>query len=127
MACNFNEFFTNIAVQTVSEINPSNKCPTDLIVRCLDVFSFSDKILSKMEILEATKLLKDKKTPDHTGVSTNFIKHTLSAFIDPLFHILNLSFNTGVVPIQFKIAKVIPIFKSSSKSSMDNYRPISLL
>ena len=29
--------------------------------------------------------------------------------------------------MQFKIAKVIPIFKSGDKSQMDNYRPISLL
>ena len=57
----------------------------------------------------------------------NFIKQTVSAFINPLFHIFNLSFSTCVVPAQFKIAKVIPIFKAGDKSSMDNYRPISLL
>ena len=33
----------------------------------------------------------------------------------------------GWFPLQFKIAKVIPIFKSGDKASMDNYRPISLL
>ena len=55
------------------------------------------------------------------------MKQTIASFINPLFHILNLSFNSGVVPLQFKIAKVIPIFKSGDKSSMDNYRPISLL
>ena len=33
----------------------------------------------------------------------------------------------GWLPLQFKIAKVIPIFKSVDKASMDNYRPISLL
>ena len=31
------------------------------------------------------------------------------------------------MPIQFKIAKVIPIFKAGDRASMDNYRPISLL
>ena len=40
---------------------------------------------------------------------------------------LKLSLNNGVVPSQFKIAKVIPIFKAGEKNSMDNYRPISLL
>ena len=60
----------------------------------------------------------------------HFIKQMVSAFINPLFHIFhifNLSFSTCVVPAQFKIAKVIPIFKAGDKSSMDNYRPISLL
>ena len=83
--------------------------------------------MSRKEVLEATDLLANKKNPDHTGVSTHFIKQTVSSFINPLFHIFNLSFTTGVVPAQFKMAKVIPIFKAGDKSSMDNYRPISLL
>ena len=127
MATHFNEFFTSIANKTVQNINPSNRSPTELIVQNPNVFSLSNNVLTKKEILDATKLLKDKKTPDHTGISTNFIKQTVSAFIDPLFHILKLSFSTGTVPMQFKIAKVIPIFKAGDKSQMDNYRPISLL
>ena len=86
-----------------------------------------DKTLTKTEILEATKLLKDKKTPDHTSVSTNFIKQTIQTLINPLYHILKLSFNYGMVPAPFKIAKVVPIFKAGDKSQMHNYRPISLL
>ena len=127
MATHFNEFFTRIASKTVQNINPSNISPTELIEQNPNLFSLSNNIVTKKEILEATKLLKDKKTPDYTGISTNFIKQTVSAFIDPLFHIFKLSFSTGVVPMQFKIAKVIPIFKSGDKSQMDNYRPISLL
>ena len=127
MAVNFNEFFTSIANKTVCDINPTNKSPTDLIAQIPNTFSLTEKNLTKHEILEATKLLKDKKTPDHTGVSTSFVKQTIRAYINPFFHILNLSFNSGKVPSQFKIAKVIPIFKSGDKSQMDNYRPISLL
>ena len=127
MAAQFNEFFTSIATKTVSDLHPSDKNPTDLIAQNLNKFKFSDKILSRKEVLEATDLLANKKTPDHTGVSTHFIKQTVSSFINPLFHIFNLSFTTGVVPVQFKMAKVIPIFKAGDKSSMDNYRPISLL
>ena len=47
--------------------------------------------------------------------------------IYPLHYIFNLSLKTGIVSIQFKIAKVIPIFKTGDRTSMDNYRPISLL
>ena len=114
-------------MKTVATLNPSNKDPTDLIAQNLNKFKFSDKVLTKKEILEATNLLTNKKTPDHTGVSTHFLKQTVPSFINPLFHIFKLSFNTGVVPAQLKIAKVIPIFKAGDKSSMDNYRPISLL
>ena len=61
MACHFNEFFSNIANKTVQDINPSSKCPTDLIAQNLNTFKFRDKILTRNEILEATKLLLDKK------------------------------------------------------------------
>ena len=74
--------------------------------------------LTKKEILDATKLLANKKTQDHTGVSSHFVKQTISTLIDPLFHIFNLSFNTGIVPIQFKIAKVIPIFKAGDRATV---------
>ena len=38
----------------------------------------------------------------------------------------NLSLETGVVPTECKMAKVIPIFKSGSIAEIDNYRPISI-
>ena len=33
----------------------------------------------------------------------------------------------GVFPDKLKLSKVIPIFKSAEKYSMNNYRPISIL
>ena len=45
----------------------------------------------------------------------------------PLEKIFNLSFSNGTVPNQFKVARVIPIFKKSSQICPENYRPISLL
>ena len=60
MATHFNEFFTSIANKTVQNINPSNRSPTELIVQNPNVFSLSNNVLTKKEILDATKLLKDK-------------------------------------------------------------------
>ena len=45
----------------------------------------------------------------------------------PLCHLFNLSFQTGYIPIQFKTARVVPVFKSGDKHDFSNYRPISLL
>ena len=45
----------------------------------------------------------------------------------PLSLIINKSLEQGVVSDAMKLAKVIPIYKSKSKNSLNNYRPISLL
>ena len=74
MGCHFNKFFASIATKTVKNINPSKSLPDDLIEQNPNFFSFSNKTLTKTEILEATKLLADKNTPDYTGVSTSFVK-----------------------------------------------------
>jgi hypothetical protein len=83
--------------------------------------------VTRSEIAEIFKLLQDKKTQDYCGISINFIKNFSDQLVMPLQHIINLSFETSVVPNQMKIAKVIPLFKSGDPLSMDNYRPISLL
>ena len=45
----------------------------------------------------------------------------------PLCHILNLSIETSTVPATWKIAIIIPIYKSGSYDQPENYRPISVL
>ena len=42
--------------------------------------------------------------------------------ISPVVHILNLSLKSGYIPVSYKCAKVIPIYREFT-----NYRPISLL
>ena len=44
----------------------------------------------------------------------------------PLAEIINCSLKSGRVPLDFKSARVIPLFKKSKVVEMDNYRPISI-
>ena len=39
----------------------------------------------------------------------------------------NLSLETGIFPCRWKLAKVVPLFKSGDVSNVNNYRPVSLL
>ena len=50
-----------------------------------------------------------------------------SILVPALEKIFNLALTTGVYPDNLKIAKVIPIFKKGSPTSVNNYRPISIL
>ena len=71
--------------------------------------------------------LKPKASTGHDGVSTKFLKETINNIIQPITHVINKSLCTGIFPDQMKIAKVIPIYKSSDQCNLQNYRPVSLL
>ena len=47
--------------------------------------------------------------------------------VPQLVYQVNLSLSTGIYPTSWKIATVVPLHKGEGKSSMGNYRPISLL
>ena len=55
------------------------------------------------------------------------MKQNMHALIKPLAYLINCSINKGIFPDELKIAKVIPIYKSGDKTSIENYRPISVL
>ena len=71
--------------------------------------------------------MKDKTSVGFDGVSARVIKKTAAAIIVPLCHLFNLSLKTGHIPPEFKISRVIPIFKSGKKDDFGNYRPISII
>ena len=44
----------------------------------------------------------------------------------PLSKLFKLSYNTGIIPHEWKRANVVPVHKKGSKADVENYRPISL-
>jgi hypothetical protein len=57
----------------------------------------------------------------------HLVKTSFNAISSPLLHIFNKSLEQGIVPEKFKVAKVVPVYKSGDPFDMNNYRPISLL
>ena len=45
----------------------------------------------------------------------------------PLTEIINTSLQCGVVPLEWKVAHVVPLFKKGKAENMDNYHPISIM
>jgi hypothetical protein len=80
-----------------------------------------------LELINTCKALKSKTSMGHDNISTKLLKESIFNTAGPLAHIFNLSFESGIVPDQMKLAKVIPIFKSGNKKLFNNYRPISIL
>ena len=82
---------------------------------------------SQTEILEIIKSLKNTNSTGHDDISTKFVKLAAPLLAPALGKLFNLAISTGVYPDNLKIAKVIPIFKKGDSTSVNNYRPISIL
>ena len=71
--------------------------------------------------------LNSKKACGPFSIPVKLLKLIKSPISKPLELLFNHSLSTGKVPQNFKIARVIPVFKKGSKTDINNYRPISLI
>ena len=80
--------------------------------------SFVLKQIGQMSISKATGL---------DGISVKLLKLADKSIVSVLTYILNMSICTGEVPVEWKEARVVPIFKSGDRECTNNYRPVSIL
>ena len=126
-----NLYFCSEPLSIINEIPPYNG-ELDLGASapfCGEVpkFRSSDLQVSHEEINDALSKLDSKNSTDYNNLSMHFIKSCFSSISSPFKYIIDLSFSTGTIPSQLKIAKVVPIFKNGDPRLPNNYRPISLL
>ena len=122
----FNNFFSKIGFQTSQNVPHTNKDYQSYMPNSQQHSIFLNHVLPE-DIISIVMKLKPKASTGHDGVSTKFLKETINNIIQPITHIINKSLCTGIFPDQMKIAKVIPIYKSSDQCNLQNYRPVSLL
>ena len=126
MANSFNEFFVNIGPELANKIPQDNGDFRSYLGAPVDE-NFVFPRVTIDHIFEMTKSLKTKTSSGIDCISSKLLKLMIPIIAIPLCHVLNLSLQTGFIPLQFKTAKVIPIFKSGATCEVTNYRPISLL
>ena len=122
----FNSFFTNIGSSLASKIPPTNTHFSDT----MHDPNASSFFLSPTDITEVMRVGRSMKSSSSCGfddISSVVIKYVLDTIAGPLTHVFNRSFLSGSVPLNLKVAKIIPIFKNGDKHCINNYRPISIL
>ena len=68
--------------------------------------------------------MKENKSPGVDGIAPKILKETVEQICTPLAH---LSLQEGIVPLEWKEANIIPLFKKGSRNkSVNYYRPVSL-
>ena len=70
--------------------------------------------------------LKDSKSPGVDGIAPHILKETMEQISMALAHVFNMSLQEGIVPLEWKEANIIPLFKNGSRNKSVKYRPVSL-
>jgi len=101
-------------------VNPTERKCAKLTENCVDLII--------MEELETTiKALKARKSPGPDGSNNELYKHAPKSFLHKFFNFLNVCWNYGDIPEDWRTAIVVAIHKSGDRNNPDNYRGISLL
>ena len=70
--------------------------------------------------------MKDTKSPGVDGIPPKLLLEIVEQISIPLAAVFNLSLEEGIVPLEWKEANIIPLFKKGSRNKSENYRPVSL-
>lgn len=126
IANTFNTYFTSVGNSLDSKIRSTSKNFREYMPSCA-TGSFFMNPTDTSEIVEIINSLITSKATGPHSIPTHILKIGSSLLASPISYIINQSFNQGIVPDVFKLAKVVPVYKSGSADICSNYRPISLL
>ena len=122
----FNNFFVNVGPNTDNTIPKCFKPPMSYLRNRFNI-NFTITPTTNAEVMTILLLLDDNKSTGISSIPTKLLKIAAPIIVPYLVSIINLSFIKGTFPKLMKLAKILPIFKSGSRSDVNNYRPISLL
>ena len=131
VASRFNTFFCNIADKLVKKLSHKDFNENGLIEYYKDKNvrsnSFVFDIVSEKEVEKLLLSLNVSKSTGCDKIPARFVKDATDVICSPLTYMINLSLRKCTVPSDFKMARVVPLFKKGDRSSAGNYRPVAIL
>ncbi|KAL7630702.1 UNVERIFIED_CONTAM: hypothetical protein RMT77_019088 [Armadillidium vulgare] len=117
-----NNFFSSVFTKENLDNVPSMQDIKDFYIdNILDTF----EIFEEEVAFQIDKLLINK-SPGPDGLYPVHLKSLKDILVKPLTKLFNESLQQGIVPHDFKLANITPIFKKGDHKLPNNYRPISL-
>ena len=89
--------------------------------------TFTFSYVSYEEVLNEIRKLQTTKTTQQNDIPTKILKENSEVFARYFHKNINFCIENSIFPSDLKVADVTPAFKKKSKTSKDNYRPISIL
>ena len=115
-------FSKKFAVQ--SECGSHSSTPCVLVThRRSSIDSFNLQVVHPSLLKKPTH----RKAVGCDQISNTFLSLAATEIANSLTALINASLLSNSIPSEWKMVKVVPIFKNGDKSSLDNYRPISII
>ena len=92
-----------------------------------DRFHMEEIIVSTITYLQIVSKLKRKKVAGNDILPPGLLKDSAAFISAPFTHNINLSFRSGVFPSDWKIAKILSLYKNGATDQFGNYCPILIL
>lgn len=125
----FQDHFTNMVTNyIIPNLNFDSHTPllkSDVIFNILT--KFRTKSVSCHYVGKVLNSFENKYSTGFDDVPMPIIKYAKEYLIEPLTHLINSSFISGIFPTKLKISKIKPLFKNGDPHDVTNYRPLSLL
>ena len=115
----------NNTIQYNNNLSNSNTCYRDFF----NPSTFQSIYLNPTaptDIGNIIREIKSKYSYEMDGTPTSVLKNSPDNILTALSHVVNLSLSQGIFFPSFNTAKVIPVFKKSCATDVNNYRLISL-
>ena len=120
IAENLNNFFCSVFTRENMDSIPEFSLQTAIGDR-LDTIDIKEEDIEKN-----INKMKIDKSPGPDELSPRLLKLIIDSIKAPLRMIFNRSLQFAEVPMDWRVADVVPIFKKGSKKDPGNYRPVSL-
>ena len=123
----FNNYFTSIFTTDPDTFADPSTTDDNLLSNKTNTALLDDVILTPDDVTNVLKTLDNNKAHGPDGIPARLLIETASQMSPSLCELFNKSLRTGMVPFDWKLANVVPVYKKGDQEFVENYRPISLL
>ena len=89
--------------------------------------TLSDLTFTVTQVLDVLANLDASKATGPDEILARILKETVYEITPSLCELFSKSLRLGSLPMDWKLANVVPVFKKDNKEYAENYRPISFL